>query len=81
MLAVLTFGLMIIAIVGDLLHWASTETIWRLLDLLIIPAALLIGAFLLNRHAREREEKLAGSVAKNLSSLAKGLGEPWVREG
>jgi hypothetical protein len=26
-------------------------------------------------------DKKYGSVAKNLSSLAKGLGEPWVREG
>jgi hypothetical protein len=25
--------------------------------------------------------KAEGSVAKNLSRLAKGLGEPWVREG
>jgi hypothetical protein len=24
---------------------------------------------------------LEGSVAKNLTSLAKGLGEPWVRKG
>jgi hypothetical protein len=27
------------------------------------------------------EDRRAGSVAKNLTSLAKGLGEPWVKEG
>jgi hypothetical protein len=60
-LAALTLGLVITTILGYWLKWAwtglETKSAWDLLELLIIPAALVIGAFWLNQEAR-REDTL-----------------------
>jgi hypothetical protein len=48
-------GLVIVTILGSLHKWGLIELLWRWLELLIIPAALIIGAFLLNRGARHED--------------------------
>jgi Pentapeptide repeats (8 copies) len=63
--------LVIITILGYWQGWAWTELLWRWLELLVIPVALLIGAFLLNRHTREREEQLASQERANDREIAK----------
>lgn len=48
-------GLLTTTILGYWQKWAWIELLWRWLELLIIPAALGIGAFLLNREARHED--------------------------
>src|SRR5215207_8327779 len=38
-------------------YFVADKTLWDLLELLIVPAALLIGGYLLNRAQRERERE------------------------
>jgi hypothetical protein len=46
---------------ADKMFWAylgfADKTFWDYLELLIVPAALLIGGYLLNRAQRERERE------------------------
>jgi uncharacterized protein YjbI with pentapeptide repeats len=39
-------------------EWQRGKTLWDWLDLLLVPALLAIGAWLLNRAARERENRI-----------------------
>jgi hypothetical protein len=66
-----SISLLIITTLGYWQNWTWTELLWRWLELLIIPAALVFGAFLLNRQTREREEALASQERENDREIAK----------
>ncbi len=65
-----TVGIVVVLIVVILIHRASQATLWDWLNLLIVPAALAVGGFLLNRAQRERELEIARQRAQDAALQA-----------